>query len=176
MARRGGRRFYSRRPLILLLLLVASCAAECSEKVDAATVFLVRHAEKQIVGDDPGLTAAGRERAVELARLLQNTSIDAIYSTDFARTRETAAPLADRLAKPIRIYDWEQQEDLAAEMVREGGRYLVVGHSNTTPELVQILGGEPGPPIDERLEHDRLYIVRIGPGGVTTELRRYGKP
>jgi hypothetical protein len=62
-------------------------------------------------------------------------------------------------------------------MLQNGGGYLVVGHSNTTPELVEILGGKPGPPIDDANEYDRLYVVTITEdGAVTTEMRRYGEP
>jgi hypothetical protein len=51
----------------------------------------------------------------------------------------------------------------------------VVGHSDTTPELVGLLGGDPGAPIDEPTEYDRLYVVTLGPDGtVTTVLLRYG--
>jgi len=143
---------------------------------DQAVVYLVRHAEKQVVGEDPGLNEAGRKRAVELARLLQDAGIEVIYSTDFARTLQTAAPLAEQLGLTVHIYEWERIRELAAGMLRNGGRYLVVGHSDTTPELVGILGGDPGPPIDEVTEYDRLYLVTIGiDGNVTTEMRRYGQ-
>jgi hypothetical protein len=50
----------------------------------------------------------------------------------------------------------------------------VVGHSNTTTELVTLLGGEPGTEIEESSEYDRLYILTINPSGVTTLLLRYG--
>lgn len=51
----------------------------------------------------------------------------------------------------------------------------MVGHSNTTPELVSILGGEPGPPIDEASEYDRLYVLVPAPEGDTVTIRqRYG--
>ena len=54
-------------------------------------------------------------------------------------------------------------------------RILVAGHSNTTPKLVELLGGNPGPPIDEKTEYDRLYVVVLGAdGAVTTTLLRYG--
>ena len=162
---------------VALLALIFGIGNDGIRADDAALIYLVRHAEKQPVSDDPGLTAAGRRRAVELAHLLQNAGIEAVYSTDFARTRDTAAPLAEQLDIPIRIYDPEQMEMLAAEMVRNGGCYLVVGHSDTTPELVGMLGGEPGPPIDEPTEYDRLYVVRVAAdGGVNTELRHYGQP
>lgn len=144
---------------------------------EPALVFLVRHAEKLTSGEDPALSAAGRLRAEELARLLQDAGIGHIYSTDFVRTRDTAAPLAERLGLPITIYDWDQLDALAAELKTAGRRSLVVGHSDTTPDLVGRLGAEQGPPIDEPTEYDRLYVVTIAAdGNVTTELRRYSPP
>ena len=156
--------------------LLRKFAQQLSDGKGATTVYLVRHAEKSSVGKDPALTNAGRQRALELARQLQGAGIDAIYSTDFARTRQTAAPLAEQLGLEIRFYDWNRMDELASTLILTGGRYLVVGHSDTTPELVATLGGEPGPAIDEPGEHDRLYVVSIGlDGSVRTELRRYGQ-
>ena len=61
------------------------------------------------------------------------------------------------------------------EILGGGGSHLVVGHSNTVPELVALLGGDGGPPIDEAGEYDRLYVVTLTANGrVRSELRRYG--
>lgn len=140
-------------------------------------IYLVRHAEKASSDKDSELTKAGRARALALARTLGDAGIETIHSTDFKRTRETAAPLAERLGLEIRIYDWDEMEALATDLLCAGGRHLVVGHSDTTPELVGLLGGEPGPAVDERGEYDRLYVVTVGPDGtVTTILLRYGEP
>ena len=164
-------------PLLTAILLCAAPLAADPGSGKATTIYLVRHAEKEAAGPDPALTPAGRQRATELRRLLQDAGIDAIYSTDVTRTLETATPLAQQLGLHIRIYDWDEMDALAASLLRRGGRYLVIGHSDTTPELVGLLGGEPGTAIDEADEYDRLYVVSIGlDGQVTSELRRYGKP
>jgi phosphohistidine phosphatase SixA len=170
------------------LLLMAIPAVYAGEAGDngaptghATVVYLVRHAEKASGGKDgdkdPGLTEAGRARALALARTLGDAGIGAIHSTDFKRTRQTAAPLAERLGIAVRTYDWDELQALSAAMRAAGGRHLVVGHSDTTPELVGLLGGEPGPAIDEPSEYDRLYIVTIGPdGAVASVMLRYGAP
>jgi len=149
--------------------------AAAGEPGEPAMVFLVRHAEKQETAGDPALSEAGQQRARELAGLLRDAGIGFIYSTDFLRTRGTAAPLAEQQGLLVTLYDWNEMGSLVEELKTPGHRSLVVGHSDTTPELVGMLGGEPGPPIDEPTEYDRLYVLGIGPDGrVTTELRRYG--
>lgn len=144
-------------------------------------VYLVRHAEKVEPypddPDDPPLTAAGRERAQELARTLADAGITRILSSDYRRTRETAAPLADLLGLEVELYDPRALEDVAVRLAGTGERVLVVGHSNTTPHLVELLGGEPGPPIDEAREHDRLYVLSgAARDEVVTVRLRYGGP
>jgi hypothetical protein len=47
------------------------------------------------------------------------------------------------------------------------GAVLVVGHSNTLPELVRAFGGAPGADIADN-EYDRLYQLSVGPGGAVT--------
>jgi probable phosphoglycerate mutase len=141
----------------------------------SATVFLVRHAEKTTEKPDPGLTEAGLARSVALATTLRDAGIEHILSSDYRRTRDTAIPLADVLGLSIEIYDPRDLPGLLIRLAELGGRILVVGHSNTTPAVAQLLGGEPGPPIDEAAEHDRLYVLTTGiDGSVSTVLIRYG--
>lgn len=135
----------------------------------AARILLVRHAEAEAGGgSDPELTAAGRRRAEALAEALAGEPIAAVLATDTRRARATAAPVAERLGLEVEIYDPRRLADLADALRRRGETVLVVGHSNTTPELVGLLGGEPGEPIGHH-EHDRLYRVEAATGATTLE-------
>jgi len=165
----------SRRSLIgfaAALLTLAACSAPPPPE---HTIYLVRHAEKQ-AGDDPSLTPAGAMRADVLAETLGDAGIVRIYSTDYARTRETVAPIAETVSVPVTLYDPSDLPAFADKLKETSGIVLVVGHSNTTPALVEFLGGEPGTDIDEAAEYDRLYVVRMQGDHVETELRRYGAP
>jgi len=149
---------------------VAACAApEEQAELDGTTIYLVRHAEKVLDVSNPPLTEDGQARAALLAE------ISRVHSTDYVRTRQTAAPIAEALDIDVEIYDPSDLTGFAAQLIEQGGESLVVGHSNTTPQLVEALGGEPGTEIDEAAEYDRLYIVEINAdGNVASEIKRYG--
>jgi phosphohistidine phosphatase SixA len=124
-----------------------------------ALIIVVRHAEAARDPDgDPALTGAGLERAERLATLLRDAGIDTIHSTDRRRTRATAAPLAALLGLEPSVYDGRGLETFAERLLQARGRHLVVGHSNTNPQLVRLLGGDPGPDIRDD-EHDRVYLL-----------------
>lgn len=168
------------------LLLLASIQMGCTsgkspkkQKVEQKplVVFLVRHAEKADLTKDPELTESGKERALELAKVLRSANIEYIHSTNFIRTRETAMPTAQELRLTTEIYDPGNLEKLVQKLRDYGGNHLVVGHSNTTPSMVSLLGGNPGSKINEANEYDRLYIVtNTGDGDVSSILIRYGHP
>lgn len=173
-------------PLLVLLPPGAACAAGGAAGEDTAgartsepmlvggTIFLARHAETEGGdGDDRWLGDPGRARAEALADALEGAGIQRIYSTDYRRTRETAAPIAGRLGLEVEIYDPSDLAGFAERLKSLGRTVLVVGHSNTTPALVEHLGGAPGPPIDEPTEHDRLYRVEVPSG--ETAVTRYGE-
>jgi phosphohistidine phosphatase SixA len=142
---------------------------------DSTVLFLVRHAEKVDESRDPELSTAGKQRSLELAQVLRDAGVQRIHSTDYIRTRDTAAPLANMLGLEVELYDWDDPAEFARSLNQGGQRHLVVGHSNTTPELVELLGGYPGAEIDHANEHDRLYILTIDSDGkVSSLLIRYG--
>jgi len=157
------------RSAVGALVLAGAFSSARAETV----VVLVRHGEKMDESPDADLNPAGRSRAQALAAMLKDAGIEAVYSTDYVRTRETARPTAERLSKPIQVYDGDGLEAFAKDLRTRGGRALVVGHSDTTPDLVKLLGGEPGAPIASD-EYDRLYILTLSADGTTsTTLLRF---
>ena len=171
---------------IILTTLVISVLAACSptqqippkDTSHETVIYLVRHAEKITgpdVGRDPELNEAGKARAQELAKVLADKNITSIYSTDYIRTRDTAAPLATALGLEIILYNPGNLSEFAETLKSQTGTLLVVGHSNTTPYLTGLLGGDAGTPINEAREYDRLYEVHITDDGVTSILNRYGE-
>jgi phosphohistidine phosphatase SixA len=157
--------------VVALALALSGCAPPVDSPPAApeSAFFLVRHAEKADQSEDPPLTEEGRARAEGLARMLRDAGVDRVYSSDFERTRDTAAPLAGGLGLEVELYDPNALADLAQALLASPGRHLVVGHSNTTPELAGLLGGDPGPPIPED-EYDRLYVLLHRPGQGTSTI------
>ena len=121
-------------------------------------VILIRHAEREPAGTDPSLSAAGRRRAKLLADMLADASIGAIFTSEFKRTKETAAPIAQRLhLAPVQIDD---DVSTGAQQVRAAGdRVLVVGHSDTVPALIAQLGG-PQVTIPDAA-FDRFFVLQV---------------
>jgi broad specificity phosphatase PhoE len=164
-------------PVLFSLFLMLCLALPTAVRAEpgAAMLFLVRHAEKVDNSEDPELSEAGKQRAAALAHTLKDAGIERVYSTNYRRTRDTASLLAVLLELPVEIYDPLELPALADLLRQSGKNSLVVGHSDTTPELAALLGGDPGPEIDEESEYDRLYLVTIeASGDANSVLLRYG--
>ncbi len=169
-----------RRPFLTPLWLAAiagACAVSLAAwfwtTLDATTVIVIRHAEKQLDGGaDPPLTAAGEARAALLANLFGNPKspghIDSIFVSPPLRNRLTAAPLASRLGLTPQIAPQNDPRALVRRVLREhaGERVLIVGHADTVPAMVAALSGRSDiPPIGPE-EYGTMYIVtvpRLGP-------------
>ncbi len=165
--------------LVLTITLIGSSSTPVSSASTNGplVVFLVRHGEKADLGKDPELSPAGRERAAILANTLRNAEIEHVHSSDYSRTRETAAPTAAQYGLEVRLYNPRDLPALVGELRKTGGRHLVVGHSTTTPSMVMLLGGKPHSAINEAGEFDRLYIVTIGEDGAASSVMMYyGEP
>lgn len=165
------------RPLLLGGLLLLGCATTSPAPSRGETVVVVvRHAEKAPEPKaDPPLTEAGQARAQQLVEAVAGLRFTAALSTNFERTRATAEPLAARFGLTLKPVD-VKGSDVAALVLQQhrGETVLVVGHSNTVPDIVAGLGAAKPLPICEA-EFDRLFVVRVPASGeATVEERRYG--
>jgi len=139
-----------------------------------AIYYLVRHAEKTKQDSDPSLTQIGHKRARDLALRLKDVPLTKIYSSDYIRTRDTAAPIAKDKALAVTLYDPRKLEDFSKILLSQEGHILVVGHSNTTPQLSELLGGEAGTPIVEATEYNRFYVVKRAGDIVKSDIQTFG--
>jgi len=122
------------------------------------TIYLVRHAEKQLDKRDPALTACGTQRAKQLATMLEEAGIEKVYSTNYQRTKQTAAPLAQKLNLEVNEYDPRKLAEFSKQVKKEQGSLLIVGHSNTTPQLTALVANTVVKPITEK-EYQMLYQI-----------------
>jgi broad specificity phosphatase PhoE len=150
-----------RAPLHRWLLLTLVLLAVAIPSFAQVTVILTRHAEKAATPPkDPDLTQAGQKRAQLLASMLADSGVDAIYVTEFKRTQQTAAPLAERVhVKPTVLSDTQRLVQVIR--ARQSGVVVVVGHSNTLPEIIAALGGPKLSIADP--EYDNLLVLTVGP-------------
>ena len=149
---------------IAMIFILFAVAPPCA--VAQSTVLIVRHAERADAGSrggmtsaaDPDLSAAGRARALSLAAALKDAAITAIFATEYRRTQQTAAPLAKALRLTVVTIPSRDVQELVARVNAAPGNVLVVGHSNTIPEVIKSLG------VDARVEiadsqYDNLFII-----------------
>ncbi|MCA8942471.1 MAG: histidine phosphatase family protein [Planctomycetes bacterium] len=130
-------------------------------------MIVVRHAEKTAATDDPPLSDAGQVRARTLAKLLAATKVTRVFTTDYARTRQTVAPLAEAHGCAPKSYDARKSDEFAKGLLdlTDGEVVVVAGHSNTVPMMVRALGGSLTD-LDERGylgedEYDRVVVVTV---------------
>lgn len=148
-------------------LAVIVCAATTAAQQHV--VYVVRHAERAdsapataqtmiAPANDPPLSEAGHARAARLAAMLRSAAIRQIVATEFQRTRQTAEPLAKALKLEISTTPARDPDALLARIRDAKGNLLIVGHSNTVPEVLKRLGVTDAITIAES-EYDNLFIV-----------------
>jgi phosphohistidine phosphatase SixA len=152
--------------ICLALLLLLGTAADTYAQ---GTIFLVRHAERADSGTmagttmatDPDLSDAGRARAESLAMMLKDAGIKTIYTTEYQRTRQTAAPLAKALGIEVTVVPSRDMKGLIEKLKAAAAPVLVVGHSNTVGETIAALGISEPVKIGDA-DYDNLFIVSPG--------------
>lgn len=123
------------------------------------TVLLLRHADRQAAVD--ALTAAGTARAEVLAHVMEKSGVSAIYTSEAARTQQTAAPTASLLGiTPVAVAASDVAGLVSTIRTNHSGqKVLVVGHSDTVPQIIAEFGG-PAVTIGSN-EYDNLYVLSL---------------
>ena len=161
------------RKSIVLLCFIFLTAAFVQSESNITTVILVRHAEKSTTPkDDPLLTDAGKKRADHLAEMLNNAGVQAIYTSQFERTKLTAEPIAKKLSIDPMIIDAAKSDEFASVIrTKNAGQIvLVVGHSNTLPEIIHALNGPEIPELDDN-EYDSFFVLSVPESGESKLLK-----
>lgn len=146
-------------------------------------VLVVRHAEKAGPTGDVPLSDAGLARAQALVPIARAAAVSAVVTTQFQRTRQTGAPVAEALGLTPEIVtagaDTKEHARQIAELIltrHRGATVLVVGHSNTVPAIVSALGGPSLRDLCDS-EYDRLLTVVVSESGSARLVAsRYGAP
>jgi phosphohistidine phosphatase SixA len=157
------------------ITLLSGCAGDSLIRPPSGTtttLVMLRHAERPPWGSE--LTEQGRARAATLPAALRGIHLDAIYSANFSRNRDTVTPLAKQRGLPVKILKKSAAASFAARLVRDnpGKSVLWVGNTGNLKEIYADIGGEGAPP----LNYGDLYIVRVpdkGPLQVTRS--HYGR-
>lgn len=154
----------------LLIVLISLSFIMPAVAEENYSIYLVRHAEKQKNVENPSLTRCGQQRAKQLASILAQVNISQVYSTRYQRTRQTATPTAKENNLAIQDYNPKYLAQLAIQLQKRKQNTLVVGHSNTTPQLAELLVKEKIAPLSED-DYQQLYQIQvIGEQKILTKL------
>ncbi|MBE0424167.1 MAG: histidine phosphatase family protein [Lutibacter sp.] len=138
---------------------------QAQESVDKTTTyFLIRHAEKvreNPADKNPDLNERGFQRAENWKKVLQHISFDAIYSTDYKRTLKTAEPIAKKCNLEPIIYNPSKVDFDLFKLENAGKNVLIVGHSNTIPQFVNVLIKQQKYQEMDDDEFSHLYIITV---------------
>lgn len=143
-----------------LLMICFLSFSSSSDAAESYNIFLVRHAEKLTDSNNPALTVCGNKRAEQLANILSKANVNAIYSTNYLRTMQTAQPFAKQQSMAIENYNPKNLEQFSLQLTQKKENALIVGHSNTTPMLVELLTKQEVMPLTEQ-DFQYLYQVQF---------------
>ena len=158
-----------KRDFLLAAGAAALLAASGTSAAAEPTIYVMRHLDTPEGERDPDLTAAGRRHAAALVRWFAGKPLAVIYVSDFKRTRQTVAPLAAKRRLTPKLYDPADTPALVRRARAEPGPVLIVGHSNTVPDIVEQLGGPRPAPLSHP---DFGDIWMIAPAGTTHDRLR----
>lgn len=167
---------------IFILLLLSICSNAFGYEIPKiTTVYIVRHAEKDVSdpkNQDPDLNESGKLRAGDLKSRLKNHKIDAVFSTKFKRNKQTAEGVAEVNGLSIREYDAHKYNELS-ELVKtefKNKKVLIIGHSNSVLEIIESFGAVRPIATLTDSDYDFLFELKIDQmGKVALSTSRYGQ-
>lgn len=161
-------------------MAVATTSSDEDVAAQPTTIYLVRHAEKDISNpseQDPDLTAEGAARAEALRARLEGQKIDVLFSTKYKRTQNTLKPMAEARNLEVQLYEAHDFIGISSQIKEQhqGKTIVIAGHSNTILPLVEALGAKrPIPDITDS-QYDYLFKVTLDPKGeAAVETAKYG--
>ena len=162
------------RRFIVIPAFILFIFSSCSH-----TYYVVRHAEKATqeanMSSDVPLTDRGKQRAEALKEVLKHKKIGQVYSTNTIRTKSTAQPTADYFHLPIEMYGPRPDSAFIVLLKSKKKNILIVGHSNTVDDIVNMLTGHKDVPGDlPDTEYDNLFIVKKKGGRYSYSAVKYG--
>ncbi len=166
---------------ILLVTILLAGALVSNNNLSAQTIILLRHAEKDTstagstsMQANPPLSKEGEQRAQRLLEVLKDYIPDAIYSTNYTRTKSTVTPLSKKFNKEIQIYNPREMAAFADQLLQMQGKTVIVaGHSNTTPGLVNLLIKEKKYADLDDAVYNQLWVVTVKDGKAEARVMTY---
>ncbi|RKE95109.1 SixA phosphatase family protein [Ichthyenterobacterium magnum] len=159
--------------IVIALLSVLPIHSQKEISTETTTYYFIRHAEKDRsdkTNRNPHLTEIGKDRAEHWSKILKHVKFDAVYSTDYNRTKETAQPTATKNSVDITLYNPRNIDGKTFMNATKGKTVLIVGHSNTTPMFVNaILGKEKYKDINDS-NNGNLYTITIIDGKTSDQV------
>lgn len=155
---------------VFTFTLLISCTAD-----ETTTYYLIRHSEKDRTNPrdrNPNLNIEGEKRAQNWAEYFKDTQIDAVYSTNYNRTIQTATPTALSNNLKVDTYDSRSMYDSIFQKITKGKSVLVVGHSNTTPVFANKILGEDKYENMADDDNATLFIITIKGDEITSETKK----
>jgi broad specificity phosphatase PhoE len=132
--------------------------------------YFIRHAEKADSSKNPDLSEKGLERSQEWKTLFSKINFDGVYSTDFNRTLKTIQPIVADNNRLLKIYNPKMMDVEVFKIETHGKTILIVGHSNTIPNMVnQIIKENKYTDIEEN-QFGNLYIVTLFENQILSQL------
>jgi len=158
----------------LLTIFVFTLFIACTSD-KTTTYYLIRHAEKDRTNNtnkNPNLNSDGVIRAEKWAKNFENIKLDAVYSTDYNRTQQTAAPTAKSKGLIVQSYNPSKMYDSIFKKNTKGKTILVVGHSNTTPVFANAILGQKKYKNMADNDNASLYIVTVVNDKKSSEIKK----